>query len=112
MRVLQQLAGHRSSRETARVRGRCPTESGRRCPCFGFSTQPRRGGADNAGRRIHMEIVLFLGIGLIMAFATASIAGSKGRDRGAWGLLGFFFGLIALIVACCLSDRRSYEEME
>ena len=47
-----------------------------------------------------------------MAFATASIAGSKGRDRGAWGLLGFFFGLIALIVACCLSDKRSYEEME
>ncbi|MEP6860458.1 MAG: hypothetical protein ABJE66_07550 [Deltaproteobacteria bacterium] len=59
-----------------------------------------------------MAIVLFLGIGLIMAFATASIAGSKGRDRGAWGLLGFFFGLIALLVACCLSDKRSLEQME
>jgi hypothetical protein len=59
-----------------------------------------------------MALVLFLGIGLIMAFITASIAGSKGRDRGAWGLLGFFFGLIAVIVACCLSDNRSYEEIE
>ena len=59
-----------------------------------------------------MALVLVLGIGLLMAFITASIAGSKGRSRGAWGMLGFFFGLIALIAACCLSDNRSYEEIE
>jgi len=59
-----------------------------------------------------MALVLVLFIGLLVAYATANIAGSKGRDRFAWGMVGFFFGLIGLLVACCLSDKRSLEEME
>jgi hypothetical protein len=59
-----------------------------------------------------MALVICLCIGLLVAYATASIAGSKGRDRMAWGMIGFFFGLIGLLVACCLSDKRSLEELE
>ncbi|MEO6775417.1 MAG: hypothetical protein ABI467_20820 [Kofleriaceae bacterium] len=56
-----------------------------------------------------MGLVIYLVVASLLAWATASIAGSKGRDRAVWGILGFFFGLIPLIIACCVSDQRSLE---
>jgi hypothetical protein len=56
-----------------------------------------------------MAIVVFLVLASFIAWATASIAGSKGRDKAVWGLLGFFFGLIPLIVICCVASQPSLE---
>jgi hypothetical protein len=55
-------------------------------------------------------IVLLFMVGF--GWATGSIAGSRGRDRGAWTLLGAFFGVIALIAACAITDQRSLEQLE
>jgi predicted PurR-regulated permease PerM len=35
-------------------------------------------------------------------WATASIAGSKGRDPAVWGILAFFFGIIPLVFVAVL----------
>ena len=44
--------------------------------------------------------------GIIFGIACGYIANEKGRSAGAWSLLGFFFGLIALIIIVCLPDRN------
>jgi hypothetical protein len=48
-------------------------------------------------------IVLLFWVGI--AIATGKIAEGKGRDRAAWSMIGFFGGLIALVVAACMSDK-------
>ncbi len=57
-----------------------------------------------------MEI--FIGLLFMIGFgwSTGSIAGSKGRDRGAWTILGACFGVITLIAACAMSDQRSLQQ--
>jgi hypothetical protein len=59
-----------------------------------------------------MEIFIVLLFMVGFGWATGSIAGAKGRDRGVWTLLGAFFGLIALLAACCVSDQRSLEQLQ
>ena len=49
---------------------------------------------------IALVIVLTIYAGII--WATASIAGSKGRDPAVWGILAFFFGIIPLVVVAIL----------
>ena len=44
-------------------------------------------------------------LAIIIAYACASIAGSKGRSRTLWGVLGFFLTLIALVVIALLPRR-------
>jgi hypothetical protein len=44
---------------------------------------------------------------LIIAW-TAAIARRKGRSPFGWGLLAFFFSLIALIVVALMPSRRTY----
>jgi hypothetical protein len=48
-------------------------------------------------------IMLLFWVGI--AIATGKIAEGKGRDRAAWSMIGFFGGLIALLVAACMSDK-------
>ncbi|MGI3782451.1 MAG: hypothetical protein ACRYG2_16945 [Janthinobacterium lividum] len=44
--------------------------------------------------------------GLIFAFACYKIAETKGRSPIVWGILGFFFSLITLIVVLVVPRRR------
>lgn len=44
--------------------------------------------------------------GGIFGFACGFIANEKGRNCILWSTLGFFFGLIALLVIVCLPDRN------
>jgi hypothetical protein len=55
-----------------------------------------------------VEVALF--IWLCNMVACALIAGSKHRSRLGWLVLGFLFGIFALLVLACLPDglvRRS-----
>ena len=45
---------------------------------------------------------MFILFALIFAAITGLIAESKGRDLFGWGILGFIFGLFALIAILCL----------
>jgi hypothetical protein len=55
-----------------------------------------------------VELVVSLIFSLIMGFATASVRESKGYGRS-WFWLGFFFGLIPLIVACAIPASQYSE---
>ena len=44
-------------------------------------------------------LVLPLVIGVLFASATSKIAGRKGRSPLTWGVLGFFFGIFAVVAA-------------
>lgn len=43
---------------------------------------------------------------IIFTIACGYIANEKGRSAGAWAMLGFLFGLIALLIIICLPDRN------
>lgn len=51
-------------------------------------------------------IFLCLGIGVVCAIASSNIAGKKGYSAALFGILGFCFGLIVLIVAVVLPDKN------
>ncbi len=57
-----------------------------------------------------MEVLLWL-IGLAIAIAIAAvcyrIAEGKGRSGVLWGIIGFFFPIIGLIIVFVLSDKRA-----
>ncbi len=53
-----------------------------------------------------MRYVIGLIIDLVFAFACAAIADKKGRSRVLYGILGFFFSIITLIVVLVLPRRR------
>lgn len=50
-------------------------------------------------------IVFYMLMGVVCAFVCASMAKSKNREAGLWGVLGFFFGLLAVLILALL-DRR------
>ncbi len=43
---------------------------------------------------------------IIFAIVCASIAGAKGRSALGWGILGFFFSLITLIVVIFIPRKK------
>ncbi len=53
-----------------------------------------------------MRYVIGIIIDLIFAFACSRIATSKGRGAILWGVLGFFFSLITLIVVLIIPRRH------
>jgi predicted cobalt transporter CbtA len=57
-----------------------------------------------------MEFALYI-IGVVLALVIAvvcyRIAESKGRSGVLWGILGFFFPVIALVIIFLLSDKRA-----
>jgi hypothetical protein len=57
----------------------------------------------NGGYFYGVSVVL----ALVFAFVCAAIAGRKGRSRLLWGILGFFFHIITLIVIALLPSKRA-----
>jgi hypothetical protein len=53
-----------------------------------------------------MRYLIGIIIDLIFAFACSRIASSKGRGPVLWGILGFFFSLITLIVVLIVPRRH------
>jgi len=45
-------------------------------------------------------------IWIICAIACVSIAESKGRNQGIWGIMGFLFGIFAVILLACLPNIK------
>ena len=54
--------------------------------------------------------VIIIGISIIWAIIAKNMAEAKGKDGSVWLLLGFVFGLIAIIILACSKDenRRSH----
>jgi hypothetical protein len=52
-----------------------------------------------------METIVVLIIAVAFAFIPASMAKKKGYSYGGFWVFGFFFWLIAVIVAACLKDK-------
>ena len=50
-----------------------------------------------------MAVLLWGGI---FGFFSGYVAKEKGRNYIAWSTLGFFFGLIALLIIICLPDKN------
>ncbi len=50
---------------------------------------------------------IFVGIGsLIAAIISGVIAGTKGRSALGWGILGFFFSILTLIVVIVIPSKK------
>lgn len=52
--------------------------------------------------------LLYLGACVGLAFIPATMARNKGYSYGGFWALGFFFLIIAIIVAACLTDKNEY----
>ena len=61
-----------------------------------------RSDADNT--EMSQELILLMAIGFTVG--TAALANSKGRSPVTWGILGFLFGIFALIVCAILPNRK------
>lgn len=57
-------------------------------------------------------MVIQLVIGLICGGITALVASNKGRSAVGWFFIGFFLGLIGLIIACCMGDLKKQKAKE
>lgn len=53
-------------------------------------------------------ILLYLGACVGLAFIPATMARDKGYSYGGFWAFGFFFLIIAIIVAACLTDKNQY----
>jgi hypothetical protein len=53
-----------------------------------------------------MRYIISVIVSLVFAFACSAIAGSKGRGRVLWGILGFFLSLITLIVVLIMPKKH------
>lgn len=53
-------------------------------------------------------IILYLGACVGLAFIPATMARDKGYSYGGFWAFGFFFLIIAIIVAACLTDKKEY----
>ena len=53
--------------------------------------------------------IVAVGAAVGLAFIPATIARNKGYSFGGFWVFGFFFFIIALIVALCLEDKRSQQ---
>ena len=49
----------------------------------------------------------YLIIGLIFAFICVGMARKRGRDAALWGVLGFFLGIIAVIILAVAGDAET-----
>jgi hypothetical protein len=56
------------------------------------------------GVRAFGSLIGFI-LAILIAYACASIARSKGRSSVVWGILGFFFTLIALLIIALLPRK-------
>jgi len=65
-------------------------------------------GADEGAEMDQGVIVGISGliISIVFAIVCASLAGSRNRHRVVWGILGFFFPIIALIVLLIIGKKQ------
>jgi Short C-terminal domain len=54
-----------------------------------------------------MIIVVYLIFGAIFAFITSGMATRRGRSGGLWGILGFFFGIFAMLLLLIIGNASS-----
>lgn len=59
----------------------------------------------NGGASSGFNAGIFIVFGVIFAIACALIANSKGRSPVLWGVLGFLFGLIPLIIILVMKRK-------
>jgi hypothetical protein len=52
-----------------------------------------------------MQYIISVLVSLVFAFACAAIASGKGRSRALFGILGFFFSIITLIVVLIVPSK-------
>lgn len=58
-----------------------------------------------------MIIVLWIIIGGICAFVCSNMANSRGRSGGLWAVLGFFFGLLAILILAVIGNANNQQPM-
>jgi len=66
-----------------------------------------RGSARYSEPRV-ASIFISLLVEIACAYACSTIAARKGRGTTLWAILGFIFGLVALIVIAILPRKREY----
>jgi hypothetical protein len=54
-----------------------------------------------------MFIVVWIVIGGIFALICSSMANARGRSGGLWGVLGFFLGLIAVLILAIIGNAQT-----
>ena len=58
----------------------------------------------------HPLALLVISLMLAVAYGCAAIATKKGRNARVWGILGFLFSVVTLIVLLLLPSKRSPEQ--
>lgn len=53
-----------------------------------------------------IKLVFYTIGGIIAAIICAVIAGAKGRNPLGWGILGFFFSILTLIVVAVIPSKK------
>lgn len=54
-----------------------------------------------------MIVVVWFVFALLFAFLTAGMAKRRGRDGAVWGILGFLFGIFAMLILLVLGKTQS-----
>ncbi|MEC9264728.1 MAG: SHOCT domain-containing protein [Pseudomonadota bacterium] len=53
-----------------------------------------------------MALLIYLAFGLIFALICANMAKSRNRSTGLWGVLGFFLGIIAVLILAIIGKDK------
>lgn len=53
-----------------------------------------------------MELLIIIIVGGLFAWLCAEMAESRNRDRNIWGVLGFIFGIIAVIILALIGTAK------
>jgi len=59
-----------------------------------------------------VEVVMWLGWWLLWAIIPAVIAGTRGRSRAGWFLLGLVLSFVAFVILMCLPNRRLAADLD
>lgn len=54
-----------------------------------------------------MFFIIYIIIGSLFAFVSAKMASSRNRSSGLWGVLGFFFGIFAVLILAVIGKDNS-----
>ncbi|WP_158032204.1 hypothetical protein [Rhizobium rhizosphaerae] len=52
-------------------------------------------------------IIIWFAFALLFGFLTANMARRRGRDSSVWGILGFLFGIFAMILLFLAGDAST-----
>ena len=54
-----------------------------------------------------MELGALLVVGVVFGVISGVVASGKGHSFALWGIVGFVFGLLGLVITLCLSDKKA-----